>query len=435
MEKLHIKISKRIYIDILFGLLLLCTFLRYGLEINIPTIILLCISLLIITLGNNSEILAMCLCCIPLHSSFDYLYVVLYACIVLLLKNYKKIKIDYMVVIVMTIFLWELLHSIDGVFLIKQLVGLMASYLLVLSLHFCRKIKIDYHYTTMMFVRFVTLIGMNLFFRTLKLYGNNFGYAIQQMERLGTLEDVTILGGQINPNSLGVLCVLAITMLLQSYLYIKKEKKAIVYILLLFTIGMLTLSKTYVVLLVISIFLFIAEQQKSKKGKPSTTILILLVLVLGGIIFVNLFPTVVETFIGRWNVQDLSSGRNDIMKASIEALRVNPKLFWFGIGLQNYAEEALKYVYFAPHNVIHEIIFAWGLPGIFLFISFILLLVMEAKKENKHLKIVNFIPLVIIAAKAVAGHWITSSYTMLTITLIYLSMLFDFSSTQEIVKK
>ena len=433
MRNLNIKISKRFYVDILFGLLLLVTFLRYGIEINIPTVVMLGVSLLIITLGNSSEIITMCLCCIPLHSSFDYLYVIIYGSIVLFIKNYRKIKLDYMLITIFIIFLWEIFHSITGVFLIKQLIGIMMPFIFVLVLHFCRGNKLNYHYMAMMFSRFVTIIGINLFIRTLSKYGLNFTYAIQQMGRLGHLEtESSILGGQINPNSLGVLCVLAITMLLQNYLYNKKEKKVILYILVLILIGMLTISKTYFVLLVLTGCLFVVERKGSAKDKIKTLMIISIVAIFGGIILINIFPSVVETFVERWNVKDLSSGRFEIMEAASEALKTHPKILWFGIGLQNYSEEVLKYVYYAPHNVIHEIIFSWGMPGLILFILYIISLVAEAKKVNKNIKIANYIPLIIIVAKAIAGHWITSNYTMLTISLIYISLFFDFTNDKKI---
>ena len=72
------------------------------------------------------------------------------------------------------------------------------------------------------------------------------------------------------------------------------------------------------------------------------------------------------------------------------------------------------------------------MPGLILFILYIISLVAEAKKVNKNIKIANYIPLIIIVAKAIAGHWITSNYTMLTISLIYISLFFDFTNDKKI---
>ena len=44
--------------------------------------------------------------------------------------------------------------------------------------------------------------------------------------------------------------------------------------------------------------------------------------------------------------------------------------------------------------------------------------------------LVNYIPLLIIVAKSLAGHWITSGYTMLTIALSYLSLVYDFTNLE-----
>jgi hypothetical protein len=82
----------------------------------------------------------------------------------------------------------------------------------------------------------------------------------------------------------------------------------------------------------------------------------------------------------------------------------------------------------APHDAINEIIMAWGIPGFIIFCSFLFFLIKGAKKKNPHMRLVNYIPFLIIVMKALAGHWITSGYTMLATAFAYLSMCHDFTN-------
>lgn len=428
MKTTYLKINKSTLVEILFLLLMGFIFVRYGLEWGIPTSILLIIALLIVSIGNCNEIVAMCLGCIPLYNSFDYLYVVLYGCVVLLIKNAKKIKVDITLMLVVLILVWELLHSLVGPLAIKQLVGVMVPYLLVVILHSCRNIKYDYSYISHIFVRFVALTASSLFVRNLIRYGGNILYTIQRMGRLGYIDENSTIGGEINPNSLGIMCVLAITLVLQKQFAEKKERKNIIYLVFLMTIGFLTLSRTYIVLLVIMFCTFIIEQKGSTEKKTKIIGVIIGILLIGTIILFKVFPTVIETFGGRWMEKDLSNGRFFIMEEAVESIWSNPSILLFGLGLQEYSEKVLNVVSYAPHDALNEVLMAWGLPGLCLFGSFLIVIVISAKKRNKNIRLINYIPLILMIAKAIAGHWITSGYSMLAISLVYLSLIHDFGN-------
>ena len=430
MRKNKIILNDRTGINCLFLIWTVLIFCRYGLEIGISTVIILLVAILIISFGNVKEIIAVVICCIPLYTTFNYMIALLYGNFVLLIKFRKKIKIDLMLFISILIFIWELSHGFIGPFSFKEFIYFVTPYITLLLINACDNSDIDYDYLGIMFARFVALSGISLFYRTVSLNGGNVIHAVQNMGRLGLIDEGSFnIGGQINPNSFGIMCVLAIAILFQSYFYKSKNLKKIIFIIVLIILGALTVSKTYIVLLVLTICLFIVTGKKQKKQLIGA---VLAVIGVGSFILLRVFPTIVDTFIGRWSAEDLSTGRLSIMFESYEAIWANPELFMFGVGIQDYSDKTQQFVAIAPHDFINELLMIWGIPGLIIFLALIISVVLAAKKKNKNVKLINLIPLIIIIAKSFSGHWITSGYTMLAISLAYLSLAYDFQNIHTI---
>lgn len=429
MNTMILKLDRRVGINLMYIVLAVLIFMRYGLEINIPSVLLACLCYLIISVGNNDEILALCLCCIPLYTAFSYSYVVLYASIVLIVKNIKRIKLNFTVIIILAIFIWEALHAYSGTFSIKHLILTMVPFIFLLVVQSISRTKLNYQYITKKFVYFVLLVGINLFVRTVMLYQGSVMAAIRQMGRLGVIdENASTIGGQINPNTYGIICVIAIAVLLQNMLYGKKKRKDYLCLFGLIILGILTLSRTYVVLLCITFSLFVIGQRGGINKKIKIVGSIVGIILIGALVLLVFFPTTLETYGGRWGEEDLSNGRLTIMKDSAEVIWTQPLIYLFGLGLENYHEEVLQYVSTAPHDAINEIIMVWGVPGLIIFVWLMIYIVKSANNINHKMNLINYIPLIILVVKAVSGHWITSGYTKLLMTVIYLSLVTELDS-------
>lgn len=424
--------KNRTGIEFLFALLILANFFRYGLQVDLPTLILGVIAGVIILVGTTDEIVAVCMCCIPLYTSFEYLYVVLLGCVVLVVKNLKKIKIDCFFLLLLFIMVWELLHSFTGDLLIKQVLCFFIPFLFICVLHACNDIEYDYDYIMKKFATFVGCAGIIFVTQVILESNMNIGAAIDNMQRLGTISnEASDIGGAINPNSFGIMVAFAITVLLQSYLYKGNEKKKIVYIVVLAVLGLLTLSRTYIVLLLLMLFLFMIGKGTGLKQKRRFIGTILVVIFLVGIVVGLFLPNTWGAFTNRWLEDDLSNGRLMIMSEVSEQIWSSPKLLLFGIGIQDYAQNVRNFVSFAPHDGIHEMVLIWGWPGTIFFLIYICTMVLVAKKRNNCMGIVNIIPLALLFAKAMAGHFLNSSYTMLMLALVYLSLINNFIQEKD----
>ena len=96
---------------VLFALLSAMIFVRYGLQINIPRALALVPILAIAVLGNQTEIIAICMCLIPLHESLDFYYALVLVVVIYVLKYYKSIKLNVSFFLLILIFSERILRS------------------------------------------------------------------------------------------------------------------------------------------------------------------------------------------------------------------------------------------------------------------------------------------------------------------------------------
>ena len=89
MEKIRLKIDKKNKAPVLFTLLLLSVWLRFGIGLEIPVFLFSTLAIVIAIIGNNDDIIALIMCCIPLHTSIQYMMIVAIAMLLFLVKNYK----------------------------------------------------------------------------------------------------------------------------------------------------------------------------------------------------------------------------------------------------------------------------------------------------------------------------------------------------------
>ena len=150
-----------------------------------------------------------------------------------------------------------------------------------------------------------------------------------------------------------------------------------------------------------------------------------------------LFPTVLDLFVQRFQVDDITSGRDSLFIQYNDYIFSSAKSFLWGIGTYNMTNKIMHVYEIAdgvPHNGIQEVFVAWGLPGMMFVISMVLVLMQRSRQENPHQKKINYLPFIILFAKIQVGQMITSPYTMLAFALIYISLCADLSSTEHLEK-
>ena len=385
--------------------------------------------------GSQEEILAISLCCIPLHEAIDF-YVVLVACALLLIvKANRTIKFGPSMFVCFFVIAWELLHTlIIEVSLMSLLISIIPLFFLVIILNL-DVLKIDYAFVVRALAYISAIFSVIVLLNSVVRADFDFVKAVLNLQRLGDVsEDEALLGGRINPNALGIINILSVTSLLQLHSMNKQRKIDYVLGVVLIVFGFLTASKTFLLCLLLMLFLLILGQ-KGDMHKKIRFILILIGSAIVAFLILNLlFYSVVEYYITRFQVEDITTGRINLVILYNEYIDNHPWILFFGIGAADMSNKIINVYDIAknvPHNSIQEIIVAWGIPGLLVMAFLIGDMIKESKRFSNKKVLLNFIPLIILLFKSMAGQFITSKYTMLALVLAYLSLCQDFTMSEQ----
>ena len=433
MRTLTLNASFKYRFYALFSLLIFLLFLNYVLLIPIPGLIFIGVLVLTAFLGDRNEIISVCICCIPLCTAIKWHYVIFCCVIIFLFKYGKEVKLDFGVIPIFLIIIWEFFHCFLNEANLKMIITFPFVYLFFIVLFFSRNIKsIDYAFVVKNFAIMVFAVCCILTMRLIIQYDFNLDIAFINMRRLG-LTDEEVGGLIINPNSLGIQCVLAIGGLIQMRTTGRKKIRDIFLIVLILVLGALTGSRTYLACLLILGVYLLAVSKGGIKTKIKAFVIGIICTLVSVLLLYLIFPTALETFVLRLNVEDITSGRNSLFVLYSEYIFSSPKVFLWGLGSLNLGDKIseLDMINIVPHNGIQEICVAWGIPGLIFFAAMIFVMIRRSKQENPHQAGLNYLLLVILFAKIMVGQVITSSYTMLSFALIYLSLCQDFSINRQ----
>lgn len=430
---MEIRLNRRSCFYALLAVLCILLAGRYAFQIEIPRMVLTVIVIAMGMIGSLNETLAIAMGCIPMHQAIDFYIAIVMLAGILMLKNIHQIRIGIPVFLVILMIIWELLHCFIFEWSLLMLLTSLAPLVFIAVLLSARLQDIDYAFITRTMAFLSSFVCVLLLLHCIVSADGNLAVAFVNLNRLGTLsKDEILIGGAINPNSIGIVNVLGITCLLQIRSIGQQKKRDVLYIFALLIFGILTLSKTFLACLLIMMILVFAErnnQWKRKLRMLGSAILI------GGLliaVMITVFPEVLTNFIERFQVKDITSGRIEIMESYHNYMINNPFVLFFGVGVADFGGKVVnvyRMSYAVPHNSIQEIIVAWGIPGLLMITLLILMVIVESKKirGSKPIRVMNYIPLIIILAKSMAGQLLTSGYTILALGLAYLSLCQDFS--------
>lgn len=421
---------------ILFSLLLLIIFIRYVFIIDISKVAFLGIIFAIAALGDKTEITTICMCCIPLHSTIDFYYAIVICIALYALKNYRTIKIRSVFVLLLVMIVWELLHGFAYKIELLELLSIFVP-IIALVVIMCSDVSdVDYCFLS----RTLALVTVFVCFVLLskELFATNFDFvvALARLKRLGlNTSDALANYGEINPNTLGIICIIASIGLLQLRIAEKKRVSDLMLVVILMIFGALTSSRTFIVCVALMLLLFLFESNGGLMRKIrflSTGILLLIVVV----VMMNIaFPDQVDYFLRRFQSADKFNGRLDLMAEYHSFIFSSLSMLVCGVGCQNLSARLLDDYHVAfdvPHNCVQETVVAWGLPGLLMLIMLIVMMLLYSKRYTQKRSLVHFIPLIIIITKSMAGQMLTSGYTMLALSLAYLSMCQQFTPSQTV---
>ena len=399
---------------------------RYSFMIDVPRLAFLGIILLIVATGDRNEIIAMCMCCIPLHASVDFYYAVVVCVVGYVLKYPGTIRINMSLLPVLVIIIWELLHCLGQQIQLVLFVTEMVPFFAIWMFLSTDLENIDYDFYVRSFALTTVLVGLSMVLQVLYLADFNLLMVLTELQRLGVAtEETDAWGGIINPNTLGVICVLSTTALLQLRT-IKREKRGDIFlIIVLLLIGILTQSRTFLICLA-AMFLMLVFAQKGTIMSKIRFLLGVAAALVVVLVFLNLFiPDLLEAFYQRFLVADITTGRMDLLEIYNNYILSNTKVLFYGLGMHDLGTEltvVLRLAKVCSHNFIQEIILAWGVPGLLCMAYLLGYMVWRSRKFCRQQTLLNFIPLLILLLKSIAGQMITSGYTMMALIYAYLSL-------------
>lgn len=417
----------------MLGCLLMLIMIRYSFQIDLPRVFFLAVIGLIVLLGSREEIAAMIVCCIPLHESIDFFYALVICTAVYVFKSHRQIRLGTNVLLVLVILVWELLHCLNGSFSVMTYITNIVPFVVLAVLMASDAEDLDYPFIARAFAWVTLGVSITLFVKVLFFANFNIPMALAGLQRLGSdqhssIENVKVAGGQINPNTLGIVTVLASAGLMQIRSMGLGKRRDMVLMCVLIVFAALGTSRTYLACLVFLVFLLILAERGGAGKKIRAFAFLGAAMAAAVAAMAILFPESFAYYLSRFSVRDITTGRDMLMLRYHRFIVENPKVMLFGIGLQDFGDRLIHFYRVAenvPHNSIQELVIAWGIPGAFLFAAVFVSMYLDASRRNRNGTLLNSIPLLIILFKGMAGQMLNSSYTMLAFSFAYLSLCED----------
>lgn len=424
----------------LLSLILLLSFVRYSLQVNIPRGLLALLAVFIACVGDRDEILAVCICCMPLQECLDMYYTLGFCVILYVVKFSEDIRLDKTIVPILLIFLWELIHCLGEPFNPQSFFTIFVPYILMIVVMCRGGENCDYGFVARALAFTTAIMCLSLLGQLLIINHFNIAATISGLQRLGMTSDearksLAIQGGEMNPNTLGILCVLAMTGLFQLRLTGQGKKNDMILAALLLVFGTLTSSRTYLVCLALMVLFLLFGQKGSLSSKIKFFFAVIVVVAVAFLVLNLIFPELLAYYYSRFQVEDITTGRADLLPLYNRFLLSDYRHLLYGVGLQNFGNKMVNIYRVAnntPHNGIQEILLAWGIPGLILFVALLIVLIQRSGRSGRKVGLLNYIPLLIILAKIQVGQMIASGYTMIAFSYAYLSLCQDFSGEEQI---
>lgn len=230
-----------------------------------------------------------------------------------------------------------------------------------------------------------------------------------------------IISGDSNPNTLAIVVsyALAQIVILLNSKHIKTPKGITILSIVLCIIGLYTQSRTFVANFVIILLWLLLPWFKSSFYSSLKRVIIVISIFTGLFFLFNSsfqisdqLQIVIDRIIAP-SRGDITSGRVEIWSQYITALKYNPSVLLFGIGM-DYTKLG---IYMMAHNMWIEQITSFGLTGtllvIILYISAAKTIVIKNISKYKYAGTFNLLPIVVILASGMFSH----SFMALNVTI------------------
>lgn len=428
---LRITIKHSVYY-LMLTIIFLFVVLRNIIEVQIPIETFLVLGFVLCLMCDKEEIVAYICSMASFEMTFQYRYMILIGLVFLIIKNRKNNP--KFILPVLVIIIWEFMHfesgDIEFINGIKQFASLIALGVVMMQT------PIDYSDGLPM--RSLSITTLFSCIITVFVSRNITGYSLSTGDRLGgTYETFESFDAMLNPNVGAFLCVLSICGLLLLWKDNNKTGLDVFLIVSLSFFVILFQSKSALISLVFAIIISIYANNVN--WIVSTLKILGLVLLLSIVAFF-LFREIIVGFIERFLVKDISTGRLSIFAFYHNYIMSNKNVLLFGNGLFEYNIRIAKHysnVYLAAvktvayvdnrmvvivsHNSIQEIILAWGLVGIAMFVWLLVFMIKHKKMKRNNM---NYLALEFVLLYTLQGQLFSSGVALLALLFSMVCMEF-----------
>lgn len=398
--------------------------IRNILHIEFPVVIYLGWVAIMALVFDDSEIKALVISFIPLSTGFQFKYAMFICIFVLIIKYYNRFRINSIAITGIILMVWELLHFGIGTPSFLEFARGFAEIVFIIAvvcLPPSRKQSISE--LTRVLALSSTIAFIILLIATVEGRGASIMELLEKGFRFGVseiTEEAFVFS--YNANGLGFICNLTITGLLIN-IY-SKNAKIIDYLMIVFLvfIGLLTVSRTFLLCLAVIVVLYILLQKRSLFQRALTVLILGSVAIIMLLLISKYFPSIIDNYDNRFGAEDVTGGRSYLLKFYNELILSSPENLFFGIGIQSIASKALAITGVnvqVPHNGYQQLIVAWGIPGLVLMVLFVYKIISQARKLSKKTPLLYYLPLLLLMIGIVAGQFVTSSPCMLALVFIF----------------
>lgn len=428
MISIGIKKNSHILFGFCMSIMILLIAIRNLNEIDFPVIVFLCIGAVIAFLCSKDEIIASAIACIALSSSFQFKYFIMILLIGHFFRFNKQIHLSKYIIPVFLMAAWELLHSFIGVFSINEYIRGFVELIFLVYL-FCQTDN-EYDYKLIARTLAICTIVICSIMMYMKLREADFNIEAvfaNETYRFGRMKDIGIKNKlSYNQNQLGQICNFSTICLLRLLFEKRGNLFDVIMIIIISMFGFTTMSRAFLACYAVIMVSYAFLTGNNIKRSLLNVFLISMLCILIFWILKSYMPFIIENFKGRFEVEDITSGRIDLFDYYNKFLMSEPWHLLFGVGVQDINDKVAVIVGSwenVSHNGTQQILLAWGIPGLIMFIWLLGNIIKRSKISDTKRTILNYLPVLIILLYTQSGQLITSSTELLGLSLAYISLI------------
>lgn len=424
------------------ALMLLMLLLRNGLKMSIPPSLILMVSVIPALVGNPSQMIAMVACFIPMGAGFQIKYALLAYVIIGIVRYRKSLQLSGMMIPVVLMMVWELAHGVGMEFSLNEYLREFAELILLVFVSMIKWDKVDFKIIARLLS--VATVGVCLIIIYMQINSGLSGLiellsqgAAEYRFGIDNTEEGTAYGMNFNPNELGFICNLSIATTLT--LIARREHATLDVVLMLLCVffGFITLSRTYVLVLIFMAGCFIFFSPGSRRERTLNILLLMMAAPVMLWLIWNYLPSVMENFLGRMEVDDITNGRSYLMTFYNDHIFSSFSNCFWGIGLQDYGARLVDmygHQIEVCHNGIQEIWVTWGFVGVMLFGWMLLELIKQSKRWSGKRHLFAYVPLAMMLLSSMAGQLISSGNSLITLSICYVILSMRWNSPTKTLR-